>query len=345
MGSYAHARWGIIARQQKPTGTRSARATLARSSGLIGTLENRARRRASARDRMSDDAPELGQLLMLARELLQNELVPVMPSNARFTAALIANALRSPAASCSITATRIVPFADARDALIDYSDDRDLIAAIRSGALDVPSTQRRAALAYAQALVRRQLAVTNPGRLPPKSFHDESHRISRVHRRGLNDDRPRSAPRPRKRRIASLLVKNQSADAAMVWYDDSDPDAKGRTAASPGAPPPAFVTHHRAARRRSQTAHRAARLAQRGRKTTFRSGIASYELHEACRIVSHSAGKRLSSPRWSKRPTTYCALHEALSSGRRYTCCLKTLRPANACICVGSGAIDAGCVA
>jgi hypothetical protein len=117
---------------------------------------------------MSDDAPELGQLLMLARELLQNELVPVMPSNARFTAALIANALAIAGRELLDHGDADCAVADARDALIDYSDDRDLIAAIRSGALDVPSTQRRAALAYAQALVRRQLAVTNPGRLPPK---------------------------------------------------------------------------------------------------------------------------------------------------------------------------------
>jgi len=58
---------------------------------------------------MSDDAPELGQLLMLARETAAKRTRAGDAVKRALHAALIANALAIAAASCSITATRIVP--------------------------------------------------------------------------------------------------------------------------------------------------------------------------------------------------------------------------------------------
>jgi Domain of unknown function (DUF6285) len=114
---------------------------------------------------MSDDAPQLEELLTLARELLQTELVPHVPSNARFTAALIANALAIAGRELLDYADADCLVADTRDALTDLPNDHVLVLAIRRGELDAPSPQRTAALAYADALVQRHLAVTNPARL------------------------------------------------------------------------------------------------------------------------------------------------------------------------------------
>lgn len=118
---------------------------------------------------MSDDAPELRELLTLARDLLQTDLMPSLPAQARFSAALIANALAIAGRELLDHSDADGAVADAREALTDYPDDHDLIAAIRGGALDAPSAQRRAVHAYACALVRRRLAVTNPARLKPSS--------------------------------------------------------------------------------------------------------------------------------------------------------------------------------
>jgi hypothetical protein len=118
---------------------------------------------------MSDGMPDVAELLTLARELLQNELLPAVPAETRFTAALIANALAVAGRELLENDDADCAVADARDALAAFADDGDLIAAIRSGALDAPSAERNAALAYAAALVCRSLAVTNPARLkPPK---------------------------------------------------------------------------------------------------------------------------------------------------------------------------------
>lgn len=95
-----------------------------------------------------------------------------------------------------------------------------------------------------------------------------------------------SAPRPAQATDRSLLVKNQSADAAMVWYDDSDPDAKGRRRqVQVLAPqhslritvPLEDVLKLRIVRHDCPT----------WEKDYVSISIASYELHEACRIVSH----------------------------------------------------------
>ena len=111
---------------------------------------------------MSDEAPDLRELLMLAREMLQNDIVPAVPADARFSAAMIANALAIAARETLDHTLDDLAVAGARNELPDFSDDRALIAAIRSGALDAPSALRTAARAYAAALLRRRLAVTNP---------------------------------------------------------------------------------------------------------------------------------------------------------------------------------------
>jgi hypothetical protein len=108
------------------------------------------------------DGLDVNELLMLARELLQQELAPALPANARFTAALIANALAIAARETLDHPAADLAIADAREALPEFPDDRELVAAIRSGALDERTPWRVAALAYAAALVHRRLAVTNP---------------------------------------------------------------------------------------------------------------------------------------------------------------------------------------
>jgi hypothetical protein len=114
---------------------------------------------------VSEDAAELHELLILARETLQNDLAPSVPANARFTAAMIGNALAIAARMTLDHGSADRAVAAARAALPDFPDERALVAAIRSGALDAASTERTAALAYAAALVRRRLALTNPARL------------------------------------------------------------------------------------------------------------------------------------------------------------------------------------
>lgn len=113
---------------------------------------------------MSERA-DIHEILTLARETLQNGLVPALPENARFTAAMVANALAIAAREALDHSAADRDIAAARAELPDFHGDRELIAAIRSGSLDQPSARRTAAKAYAAALVRRRLAVTNPGRL------------------------------------------------------------------------------------------------------------------------------------------------------------------------------------
>jgi hypothetical protein len=114
---------------------------------------------------MSAEGPDLHELVTLARETLQNDLAPALPAKDRFTAALVANALAIAARAMLDHGDADAAIVAAREAL-PFAGDRALIAAIRSGALDAPSTERTAARAYAAALVRRRLAVTNPARLP-----------------------------------------------------------------------------------------------------------------------------------------------------------------------------------
>ncbi len=108
---------------------------------------------------MSDEI-DVSDVLALAREALQNDVVPHVPAGSRFAAAMIANALAIAARELEDHSDLDIDLADARDALPQFHDDRELIEAIRYGALDDPSTLRDAAKAYAAALVRRRLAVT-----------------------------------------------------------------------------------------------------------------------------------------------------------------------------------------
>jgi hypothetical protein len=107
---------------------------------------------------------DVNELLALARETLQADLTPALPAHARFTAAMVANALAIAAREAQDHSDADHDIAAARAALSQV-DDAALILSIRYGELDDPSPQRTAAMAYAAALVRRRLAVTNPSRL------------------------------------------------------------------------------------------------------------------------------------------------------------------------------------
>jgi hypothetical protein len=108
------------------------------------------------------DALDPRELLTLARETLQSELAPLLPASARFTAAMVANALAIALRETLDHSFADLAVADAREALPEFHDDGELIDAIRAGALDDPSPWRTAAKAYAAALLARALAVTNP---------------------------------------------------------------------------------------------------------------------------------------------------------------------------------------
>ncbi len=111
------------------------------------------------------DWPDVPELLLLARETLQREIAPALPPAQRFTAAMVANALAIAARESLDHSNADLDIADARELLPEFHDDGELIVAIRSGALDEASPWRNAARAYASALLRRRLAVTNPARL------------------------------------------------------------------------------------------------------------------------------------------------------------------------------------
>jgi hypothetical protein len=117
------------------------------------------------------DRIDVHELLTLARETLQRDLAPALSPNARFTAAMIANALAIAARETLEHSDADLESAAAREELPEFHDDRELIDAIRNGELDEPSPWRSAALAYAAALVRRRLAVTNPTH---ERIHDET---------------------------------------------------------------------------------------------------------------------------------------------------------------------------
>ena len=114
------------------------------------------------------DPIEVPELLRLARETLQQEIAPAVPPALRYTAAMVANALAIAQRELLDHSTADLDIADARELLPEFHDDGELIAAIRGGALDEPSPWRTAARAYAAALVRRRLVVTNPARLTPE---------------------------------------------------------------------------------------------------------------------------------------------------------------------------------
>jgi hypothetical protein len=111
------------------------------------------------------DRIDVAELLALARETLQHDLAPALPQSARFTAAMIANALAIAARATQDHSAADHDVAAIRKELAAFRDDRELVAAIRNGALDEPSPWRVAAKAYAAALLRRRLAVTNPAAL------------------------------------------------------------------------------------------------------------------------------------------------------------------------------------
>jgi hypothetical protein len=111
------------------------------------------------------EAVDVHELLVLARETLRDDLTEAIAPNGRFTAALIANALAIAARESLEHAEAEGAVAEARAAIAGYGSDGALVAAIRRGALDVASPERAAAIAYARALVRRRLEVTNPARL------------------------------------------------------------------------------------------------------------------------------------------------------------------------------------
>jgi hypothetical protein len=115
---------------------------------------------------MSEDV-DVPELLALARETLQNDVAPSVPPAARFAAAMVANAIAIAARELFDYSDRDLEIADARERMPEFYDDAELIAAIRDGLLDEPTPWRNAAKRYAAALVRRRLAVTNPGLLRP----------------------------------------------------------------------------------------------------------------------------------------------------------------------------------
>lgn len=124
-----------------------------------------------------NNLPDSSDLLAIARETLLAELRPLLPESARYTLAMIANAM-------AIAAREIhAGDAAARDALARLdtlygvsareregaallealrSHERRLAADIRSGAFDADGERRRQALAHLRASVAARLRISNP---------------------------------------------------------------------------------------------------------------------------------------------------------------------------------------
>lgn len=124
-----------------------------------------------------NNLPEGTDLLAIARETMLAELRPLLPESARYTLAMIANAMAIAAREIE---TNDAPMCEALarlDALYDVprqtlrgtallealrKSERRLAADIRSGSFDDEGESRRKALAHLRASVAARLRISNP---------------------------------------------------------------------------------------------------------------------------------------------------------------------------------------
>ncbi|HYC47346.1 MAG TPA: DUF6285 domain-containing protein [Burkholderiales bacterium] len=149
-----------------------------------------------------NNLPEGPDLLRIAREALVNELKPLLDGEARYTVAMIANAMAIAAREAEAGETRVTEAlarlttiygdpprelhgAALRAAVREY--ERRLAADIRAGMFGGDGDRQRAVLEHLRASVNARLAVSNPkylrhpgaGRDPESALDSGSPRAAR----------------------------------------------------------------------------------------------------------------------------------------------------------------------
>ena len=124
-----------------------------------------------------NNLPGATDLLRIARETLLSELRPLVPAHARYTLAMVANAMAISAREIEAGDAPAVATLARFDALYERparnlagdalrqalaEADRKLIADIRSGRYDEGRSQHDALIEHLRASVRARLTISNP---------------------------------------------------------------------------------------------------------------------------------------------------------------------------------------
>jgi hypothetical protein len=125
--------------------------------------------------------PESSELLLAARKTLLDEIRPMLDESAKYTIAMIANAMAIAAREAEVGETPALAALERLDriyglpqrelhgqALRQALDDqeRQLADDIRVGQFDAPGERRRAVLDHLRKMVIARLQVSNPKSLP-----------------------------------------------------------------------------------------------------------------------------------------------------------------------------------
>ena len=129
-----------------------------------------------------NNLPESVELLRIARAALETELKPLVTGEARYTLAMVANAMAIAAREAEIGEARAAEALARLDSLYGYAPrdlhgaalvaavaehERRLCAHIRAGAFDADGVERAAVLEHLRESVRARLAISNPKYVKP----------------------------------------------------------------------------------------------------------------------------------------------------------------------------------
>ena len=117
---------------------------------------------------MTQDRPTAGELVTAVREFLENDVMPATEGRVQFHTRVAVNVLNIVARELDLGAELAAHERQRAAALLGHDGDaatleRELAAAIRSGALDDRLEQVRT---HVRATVREKLLIANPGYLP-----------------------------------------------------------------------------------------------------------------------------------------------------------------------------------
>lgn len=112
--------------------------------------------------------PDARELLAIARQTLQDELLPQLPGSLRYQVLMVANAMAIAARECrdgeaadAAEAQLLAALPDAGEASL--TDARQaLCQAIRQGRFDEPGTDQEQLFAALSAITRARLSISNP---------------------------------------------------------------------------------------------------------------------------------------------------------------------------------------
>jgi Domain of unknown function (DUF6285) len=116
---------------------------------------------------MTQDRPSTAQLVTAVREFLERDVMPATEGRVQFHARVAVNVLNTVTRELELGGTFAVDEQRRASALLGHDGEadaleRELAAAIRSGALDDRSDVR----AHVRATVREKLLIANPDYLP-----------------------------------------------------------------------------------------------------------------------------------------------------------------------------------